>query len=150
MTRTGFFLHFVVLFAILGWGLNPSIAQAQRSEPMDVSLVQLIANPSEYHGKLVRVIGFCRLEFEGDALFLHREDFEQGLTKNAVWLDVGWPVPENYRGLSDRYVLVEAIFDAEEHGHMGLFSGELKKVTRMSRWPSRRELESRNKLPSKQ
>lgn len=150
MTRKWLLLHFVMLFAILSWGPTPSLAQVHRSEPMDLSLVQLIANLSEYHGKLVQVIGFCRLEFEGNALFLHREDFEQGLTKNGVWLDVGWPVPENYRSLSDGYVLVEAMFAAGEHGHMGLFFGELKKVTRMSRWPSRRELESRNKPRSKQ
>jgi hypothetical protein len=151
MTRRMFLLYFVLLFAILlSWEQNASLAQVQRSEPMDMSIVQLIANPSKYHGKLVRVIGFCRLEFEGNALFLHREDFEQGLTKNGVWLDIGWPVPENYRSLSDGYVLVEAVFDAEEHGHMGLFSGELKKVTRMNRWSPRRELEGRNKPESKQ
>lgn len=47
--------------------------RAYPPEPRDVSLVQLIANPGDFHGGLVRVIGFCRLEFEGNALYLHRE-----------------------------------------------------------------------------
>ena len=31
-----------------------------------VSLMQLIADPDKFHGKLVRVIGVSRIEFEGD------------------------------------------------------------------------------------
>jgi hypothetical protein len=120
------------------------------SEPKDVSLLAVIANPTEYHGKLLRVIGFCRLEFEGNALYLHREDFERGIAKNAVWLNVGWPVPENRRNLSDEYVLVEAVFDAEERGHMGAFSGMLKEIRRMERWPPREEFERSQRLTPRQ
>ena len=119
-------------------------------EPTDVSVVQLIANPGEFHRKAVRVIGFSRLEFEGNALYLHREDFERGIAKNAVWLRVGWPVPESRRSLSDEYVLVEAIFDAEGKGHMGAFAGELIEITRMERWPARQEFERDQRLRSRQ
>jgi hypothetical protein len=41
-------------------------------------MIQLIANPQAWDGKHVRVIGFLRLEFEGDALYLHREDLRTG------------------------------------------------------------------------
>ena len=34
-----------------------------------VSLIQLIANPDKYHGKLVRVIGVINIEFEGNKIF---------------------------------------------------------------------------------
>lgn len=133
-----FLLSFLMITGNFG-GVHEALAQVEKPEPKDVSIVQLIANPIEYHGKFVRVIGFCRLEFEGDALFLHREDFEQALTKNALWLDVGWPTPEILQKLSDGYVLVEAVFDADSKGHMDLFSGSLKKVNRMDRWRSRKE-----------
>jgi hypothetical protein len=63
----------------------PLIAQ----EPTDVTLVQLIANPEKFDGRLIRVIGFLRLEFEGDVLYLHREDFEKQLTENGLWLNAG-------------------------------------------------------------
>jgi hypothetical protein len=106
----------------------------------------LVANPTEFHGKIVRVIGFCRLEFEGNALYLHREDFERGITRNAVWLSVGWPVPKERRQLSDEYVLVEGTFNGEAQGHMGLFSGELRSLTRMERWAPRTEFERDQRL----
>ncbi len=88
--------------------------------------------------KCVRLIGFCHFEFEGDALYLHREDFVRCLIKNAVWLDVD---AQSFRKFNDKYVLVEAVFDAKLKGHMGLFSGELKDVKRLQQWPSRKELQ---------
>jgi hypothetical protein len=36
--------------------------------------------------------------------------------------------------------LVEAVFNAEDRGHMDLFSGSLKEVKRMEHWRSRNEL----------
>jgi hypothetical protein len=111
------------------------------SEPKDVSLVQLVANPSEWHGKLVRVIGFCHLEFEGDVLYLHRQDFEQAILKNGVWLELPATGPGSHQDLSDQYVLVEAVFDADDRGHLGANSGALKSVRRIERWPSRREFQ---------
>jgi hypothetical protein len=132
------------------WGANKALAQVEPVVPRDVSLVQLIANPSEYHGKFVRVIGFCRLEFEGDALYLHREDFEQGITKNAVWLDVGRSISMSSRDLSDGYVLVEGVFNAEDKGHMDLFSGCLREIKRIEHWRSRNELELLRRPSSQQ
>jgi hypothetical protein len=67
-----------------------TVALATRStvnEPLDVSMIQLIARPDDFDGEYVRVIGFYRHEFEGNALYLHREDYEQGLTKNGLWMD---------------------------------------------------------------
>ena len=57
------------------------------NEPLDVSMIQLIARPIDFDGEYVRVIGFYRHEFEGNALYLHREDYEQGLTSNGVWMN---------------------------------------------------------------
>ena len=60
-------------------------------EPTDVTLVQLIANPDRVDGKLVRVIGFLRLEFEGDVLDLHREDYENEILGHGIWVSVTPP-----------------------------------------------------------
>jgi hypothetical protein len=76
-------------------------------EPADVSLIQLIGNPDKYDGKSVRVIGFLRLEFEGDALYLHQEDFEHALTKNAIWVNAGPGMTKNRERLDKKYVLLE-------------------------------------------
>jgi hypothetical protein len=99
--------------------------------PQDVSIVQLLATPEKFDGKLIRVIGFLCLAFEGDAVYLHREDFDHGLTQNALWVDV----PEKRdESLSRKYVLLEGTFDASDHGHMGLFGGAIHKISRMSVW----------------
>jgi len=142
-------LHTLVLVSAIAMTARTAdepLPPVHAAEPHNVSLVQLIANPTEYHGKLVRVIGFCRLEFEGNALYLHREDFERSIAKNAVWLSIGWPVPEPRRHLSDEYVLVEGTFDGENRGHMSAFSGELRSITRMERWAPRIEFERHQRL----
>ena len=97
--------------------------------PLDLSLIQLIARPEDFDGQYVRVHGFYRAEFEGTALYLHREDYEQGLGKNGFWITSG-------KVQQDRqYVLVEGRFNAKRHGHLGLWSGEIDDVTRMEPWP---------------
>ncbi len=89
-------------------GISSSEVSGQQVEqiPESVSLIQLIASPREWDGKLVRVIGFCRLEFEGHALYLHKQDFDQAIPNNGVWLGAPWPVPDSLVYLSDEYVLV--------------------------------------------
>ena len=124
----------------------PWTVSAAGDESEHVSLLQLIVRGSDYEGRLVRVIGFCRLEFEGSALFLHREDFAQLITKNAVFLDTEWPVRKDWRELSDEYVVVEGIFDPKAKGHFGAYSGVLNKVQTMKRWSSRAESERRFRL----
>ena len=124
--------------ACTGQGPLPTVYGA---DPINVSLVQLIATPRDFHGKLVRVRGFCHLEFEGNALYLHRDDPEWGILRNAVWLALDWPpVPDDQKTLraqlSDRYVLVEGVFDAKS----GDFSGSLGDIQRIEPIPSREEL----------
>ncbi len=121
-----------LLFALLSLMVFIPCTRAQQR--IDVSLVRLIANPREYDGKHVRVIGFVRLEFEGNAIYLHREDEKYGITKNALWLSLSREEAQKWRALSDNFVLVEGTFDANSFGHMGLFSGTIKDIKRFQRW----------------
>ena len=99
------------------------------------SLVELLTRPELYHGKRVRVIGFVNLEFEGTALYLSREDWEQSIFRNGVWLggstevprDSGRAVPSPHR----RFAVVEGTFNATNSGHHGMWSGALERVTRI-------------------
>jgi len=102
---------------------------------MNVSMVQLIANPKEYHGKWVRVIGFCHLEFEGNALYLHRDDFDRAISRNGVWLNP----PDGKEGLTNQYVLIEGVFEDANNEYEAGFSGKLTRVFRMEPWASRKE-----------
>jgi hypothetical protein len=106
----------------------------------DVSIIQLIANPQTYDGKRIRIIGFLHLEFEGNAIYLHREDFLQALTKNALWIDVPNDMTRaQIKAANDQYVICTGTFVAAMHGHLDLNSGEMAQITRLEVWttPSR-------------
>jgi hypothetical protein len=103
-----------------------------------VSLIQLIANPKAYDNKRVRVIGYLHLEFEGNAMYLHHEDFDYGLTKNAIWINVPEDMTnEQIKIVNDQYVICTARFRSGRQGHMGMNSGEFFDVTRLETWPHR-------------
>ncbi len=53
----------------------------------NISLIRLIATPERYDGKVIQVEGFLNLEFEGNAIYLHKEDYENSLCKNGFWVD---------------------------------------------------------------
>ncbi len=97
--------------------------------------MQLIANPEAWDGKKVRLIGFLRLEFEGDALYLHKEDYEHQISNNAVWIDRPRGLtPAQLKAINTQYVICEGTFRAGNHGHMGMFSGTLNNINRLEAW----------------
>jgi len=110
------------------------VAPIQAEQPTDVTLVQLIANPEKFDGKLIRVIGFLRLEFEGNVLYLHREDYENAILGNGVWVDVTPAITKQRATLNKNYVIVEGIFSSSERGHMGMWSGTIKQIRRSDLW----------------
>ena len=108
------------------------------AKPLDVSIIQLIAHPNDYHGKVVRLTGFVRLEFEGTGVYLHEDDYRYHITKNGLWLDVSDDLMKNKKEFNLKYVLLEGTFNAQDMGHMGAWSGSIEKITRFVTWPRRR------------
>jgi hypothetical protein len=47
---------------------------------------------------------------------------------------VGWPPEDKYVGRSNSYVLLEGLFDARSRGHMGMFAGSVRNVSRLAGW----------------
>ena len=103
---------------------------ASPAQTVDVSMVSLLANPKAFDGKRVRLIGYVRLEFEGDSIYLHQDDARHAIYKNGLWLDVDIP-PKQRSAIDKRYALVEGVFSMQEQGHLGLWSGSIKGVTRL-------------------
>ena len=123
----------LILLSLLCWFAQPLVA----AEPLDVSLVQLIANPKDYDGKVVRVIGFMRLEFEGNGIYLHQDDYKHSIYKNGLWIDASVDMQKRKAEVDQKYVLVEGTFNAKITGHMGLWSGSIQKITRCQVWMER-------------
>jgi len=101
--------------------------------PLDISMIALISDPAAYDGLFVRVEGYLSLEFEGTAIYLHREDCENFLCRNGLWVEVPSGEWSEWTG---RYVLLEGWFDSDEKGHMGLWSGSITAVGRLAEWGS--------------
>jgi len=57
-------------------------------DAIEVSLINLIATPEQYDGKLVRVIGVGEVKFESNGLYFSKDDYKKVITKNAVWLEL--------------------------------------------------------------
>ncbi len=97
----------------------------------DSSVIQLIARPDLFDGKRVRVIGYIHLEFEGNGIYVRREDLVRRIHGNGLWVAFSDAPPD---GCQDRYVVIQGIFRARHHGHMGLWSGAITDITRCDPW----------------
>jgi hypothetical protein len=102
---------------------------------IEVSLIQLIANPQAYDNKRIRVTGFLNLGPDGNAIYLHQEDFENVISRDAIWIDVPKDMTEAQRSEARlHYVVCEGRFVAGRHGALGLYSGEITDVMRIDLW----------------
>ena len=116
------------------WGYGETKNSANQLAE-DVTMIELIANPEKYHGRLVRVIGVGNLEFEGNCIALSLDDL-QNFTGNVIWIELGnraisYEDAKQYNG---EYVIVEGFFDQYDCGHMDMFCGSIKDVSRYQLW----------------
>jgi hypothetical protein len=98
-----------------------------------VSLVAIIGDPKAWHRKAITTAGYMHLAFEGNRLCLHRDDFEYMIITNCVWLDAPYKGP--LATLNDRYVGLEGVVNAENHGHRGMFQASIEGVTTVGALP---------------
>lgn len=74
----------------------------------------------------MRIEGFLHVEFEGNAIYLHKEDYDRGLSKNGLWVSSPDSLRVRMVEASDQYVLIEGTFDKRRHGHFGSWRAKLK------------------------
>jgi hypothetical protein len=140
----------ISFLCIATWGCNnsqkkintPSDTTIKKNQVVryfdeDVSLINVIATPEKYKGRKIRVIGYLNLEFEGNGIYLHKDDYENGIAKNGLWVEMSRDsiqLPQIKKCI-ENYVLIEGTFDLSK-GHMGAFSGSIKNITRLEIWHS--------------
>jgi hypothetical protein len=98
-----------------------------------VSMVQLIATPTEFDAKKIQVCGFATIEFEGTALYLTRDDMKYLNGKNSLWLHVRDWQEKKWTVLHRRFVCVYGVFKAADKGHRGAHSGAVNEIARVLR-----------------
>jgi hypothetical protein len=123
------------------WGAVTLPATAQKPESEWVSVINLIATPEKYHGKLVHVTGWASIEFENTTLCLAEKVVS---TKECVWLEIteGPFLPKDgtttylnaeksWKKFHHRVVTLEGIFDMKNTGHMGAYSSGIGKISKV-------------------
>ena len=98
------------------------------------SLIRLIANPEKYDGQQVEVIGFLRLEFEGNMLYLHQEDYMRHIRENGVRLGITKSQRPEFEDKNMHYVLVVGTFKAGKSGTSNP-NGTIANITKIVVWP---------------
>jgi len=109
-----------------------------------VSMIQLIATPERFNHQLVRVEGYTSLEFEEYAIYFSRSDYEDFNTNNSLWISFGENALKSGKERQEckgKLVVLEGIFNAGCHGHMGSFSGCIENITRIQQMRTRSQLE---------
>lgn len=102
----------------------------------DVSIIELISNPSDYDGKPIRVIGVGNLEFEGDAIYLSKDDWKYNIFQNGLWIDLG-AISISYEeavSFNGKFVIIEGVFDKDDKGHLSAWPGTIKEISRYQLW----------------
>lgn len=97
------------------------------NEEYQASIVQILAHRDRYHGKVVQITGYLRVQFEGTAIYLSKEDADYGMTRNGLCVTVGKGSAKH----DQKYVLIEGTFDKDLMGHMSAWQGAIKNVTRV-------------------
>lgn len=113
-----------------------SIGTAQSQEPISVrgkqvyfvSMLQLIVTPEKFDGKFVNVTGLLNLEFEGDAIYISRDDLENGVRANSVTLKPTKDMLEQQKTLNHKFVLLEGKF------LKGTQQGRIVEISRFEIW----------------
>ncbi len=138
-----FYCLIISLIAALSMG---DFAMAIDKVPVDVSIIQLIANPEKYHDRFVRVEGYLHNKFEDSGLYLSKEDADHLVGRNSLWITYDDKQRINLLGLKKnpslsyfdcKMVLLEGTFNKDSNGHRGMFAGELSHVSRvleLTRW----------------
>jgi hypothetical protein len=122
-----------VLILLVGRG---GVAQATTDDDaphaLPVSMVTLLAMPASGSAQRVQVSGFLVLDFEGQALYLHKEDYQEGLTLNSIYVSLTPAQLEQYKSLDKTYVTIEASFQKRRKSE-DIFTGVLFHVREIRR-----------------
>jgi hypothetical protein len=124
----------ILLLAVLLPISRNSSSELNSTLPESVSMLQLIANPDKFDGKQVGVIGFLRLEFEGNELFLHQDDCTYGIAKNGIEVNVNSTMKADAAELNMHYVLLVGTFNATKPGYVSMSSGSISALG-ARQWP---------------
>lgn len=104
---------------------------------IEVSIYKLIANPNEYDGKRVNLIGIANIHPEGpDAgsdIYISKDDYKYHIPYNGLWMELDYDIlestPSELKKFNGKYIRVQGTFNMNKQGAWGMYSGSLEDVT---------------------
>ena len=132
-------IAFLWLLPVVASPREPQASEhSPNSEPASVGMAALLADPEKYDGVQVRTFGFLRIKFEGNALYLHQEDYRHRLRKNALELNLSAGQEKELMPLNLKYVVIEGTVSGDRGVvERGMYGGALGKITRVEYWHPR-------------
>jgi YD repeat-containing protein len=128
--------RFLVLLFMVGLlSTAPTVSQTVSAVPPVVSVIQLIASPEKFDGKLISVAGYLRLENEAYLLYLHKEDYDNVILENALWVDPTGEMLTNREKLEFNFVTIVGTFHTGNYHKNNFSTGgltDIKKCTFLS------------------
>ena len=114
-----------------GLGISYIHLQGDDQPAVEVALQELAQHPNVYDGRRVRVSGYHHAEFEHSSLSedpAHINDYD-----HSIWLGgvSGTAKPTHVPHTNDAYVKVEGTFSGHRGGHLGLWPGEVDRLTKI-------------------
>jgi hypothetical protein len=102
-------------------------------EPVTITFTQLLENPAKFDGKRIRVTGFYHGEFERSSFASSAKDIIN--YDKALWLgeDSSFADPRKVSRTNDSILTIDGTFELGPGGHMGLWMGELSRVTEIKK-----------------
>ncbi len=143
MRQTLFLIFFLLISLISNGQIRNDTIDETELKPLqlldikeNISLIRLIATPEKYDGKRIQVIGYLHIEFEGTAIYLHKEDFENHISENSFSVNFSKKLTKkkNIQIYNNKYVIIIGTFKMNDKGHMGMFSGTLDNIVRLDSW----------------
>ncbi len=116
----GLGLTFGTLLGLWGCGMKDSVRQD--------AIASILADPTRYEGRVVTLRGFVNLERDGDAIYMHVDDYRWGITANAIWLHMPQCANRAGEGVRQGYMTVVGNFTAKLHGSAENWVGEIDDI----------------------
>ncbi len=97
-----------------------------------VDLRELMRNPQSYDGKPIRTVGYIKLDYGVQGIFLSPEDghdFEKGM-----WLEISEELRGNRGDYDQQYCVLEGIVNVKNRGRLSRWNGAIEEITWMELW----------------
>lgn len=114
-----------------------TVTEGDHQPARAVKLADVLAHPDEYHGKRISVVGFYHGEFEGSSFAIDQAAWRKMDFTNSVWRS-GASAFADKSAVNDRndsWLCIEGVFLRGPAGHMGLWPGEIVRLTRVEPAP---------------